>query len=303
MNAPTQTGGGGTRVASPGAFTVKSLGRSDKEVPWLNMLIYGSHGAGKSTLLASAADVVPMNDVLIVAAEGGEIVYEDNDRIANSDQLDLIKVERIEQLQKVYEFLKAHISLRDAEGPEADAKLLKLQQMILPEDDTRVRRWRTVIVDSLSEIEAYNLAKILNLDAMGLDAGEEFEVAGFAEFRRNNHIIQRMVRQFRDLDIHVLMTCAQSFSQDERKAYHYGPKLTGQLSGIVQGFFDVVGWLVVGQKSGDEASGPRRLFVQPQSVPKADAKCRLAAYKSDYFDNPVMRDIVVGTGIIKDVGK
>lgn len=299
--APTQTGGGGTKVVSAGAFAVKALGRSEANTRYLNMLIYGGHGAGKSTLLASAVDIDEMNDVLIVAAEGGDIVYEDNDRIVNSDHLDIIKVERIEQLQKVYEFLKMHIVLRD--NPDREAELMKLQQLVVPSEDTRVRRWRTVIIDSLSEIEAYNLAKILNLDAIGLDAGEEFEVAGFAEFRRNNHIIQRFVRQFRDLDIHVLMSCAQSFSQDERKAYHYGPKLTGQLSGIVQGFFDVVGWLVVGQKAAEDTAGPRRLFVQPQSTPKADAKCRLAAYKSDFFDNPTMKDIMTGTGIMKIPGK
>lgn len=294
--APVQPGAGATRVASPGAFTIRSMGNTTHS-KWFNMLVYGKHGAGKTTLLASAVDVEAMGDVLVIMAEGGEVVFEDNDRVRAYEELDVIKVDRIEQFQKIYEWIKAHCSMRD--DPTKEEQLAKLQEMVFGPDSGRVRRYRTVIVDSLSEIEAYCLAKILNLDSLGLDAGDDMEVAGFPQFRKNLHIMQRLVRQFRDLPIHTLFTCAENFSQDERKAYHYGPKLTGQLSGIVQGFFDVVGWLVVGQKSEGDAAGPRRLFVQPQSTPKADAKCRLAAYKSDFFDNPTMSSIMVETGFIK----
>jgi hypothetical protein len=295
--APAQVGASASRVASPGAFQVRSLGNSNHP-KFLNMLVYGAHGAGKTSLFASAVDVEQANDVLVVMAEGGEVVFDDNERISQPERLDVIKVDRIEQFQKIYEFLKLHCTLRD--DPTKEKQLLDLQKMVFGDaDDERVRHYRTVIIDSLSEIEAYCLAKILNLDALGLDSGDDMEVAGFPQFRKNLHMMQRAVRQFRDLPIHALFTCAQSFTQDERKAYHYGPKLTGQLSGIVQGFFDVVGWLVVGQKPAEDAPGPRRLFVQPQSNPKADAKCRLASYKSDFFDNPTMHDIFVGTGFIK----
>lgn len=297
--SPQQTGGGKTIQTSPGAFRIRSMGSTSLHSNWLNMLVYGKHGAGKTTLFASCVDVPEMNDVLVVTAEGGAIVFEDNSRIVDFEALDVIKVDRIEQFQKVYEFLKAHVSMRD--NPAQEEQMKKLQDMVFGEgeDTGRVRRYRTVIIDSLSEIEALNLAKILNLDALGLDAGDDMEVAGFPQFRKNMHIMQRAVRQFRDLDIHVLITCAETFGQDERKAYHYGPKLTGQLSGIVQGFFDVVGWLIVGQKGAEDEAGPRRLFVQPQSAPKADAKCRLASYKKDYFDNPTMADIMNATGFLK----
>ncbi|MEB3025796.1 AAA family ATPase [Parvimonas sp. M13] len=268
---------------------------------YLNMLIYGPHGAGKTTLLGSAADVESMNDILLVTAEGGSIVFEDNDRIDHIDGIAMIKIDRIEQFQKVYEWVKFHCDARDRGD---DKKLKELQDMIgliHPDGEDGIFRFHTVIVDSLSEIEAYNLSKILNLDALGLDAGDDMEVAGFPQFRKNMHIMQRIVRQFRDLPIHCLMTCAQAYSQDERKAFHYGPKLTGQLTGIIQGFFDIVGWLVPNSQDVDPKTGVarRRLFVQPQTAPKADAKCRLASFKSDFFDNPVMADIMQQTGFTK----
>jgi GTPase SAR1 family protein len=295
-SAPSLTSSLKPTSSSPGAFTMAPMVRHSDHKR-MKALFYGPHGAGKTTLCGSAVDVPEMRDVLVITAEGGTVVFEDNDRIVESEFLDVVKIDRIEQFQKVYDFLKTHIAWRD--DPSKEKNLMELQQMVgLPGD--RVRRFRTCIVDSLSEIEAMNLAKILNLDAQGMDAGDDMEVAGFPQFRKNNHIMQRIVRQYRDLDIHVLFTCAQGYTQDERKAYHYSPKLTGQLTGIIQGFFDVVGWLVPAS-SIDEKTGaaPRRLFVQPQSAPKADAKCRLASYKSPFFDDPTMTNIMVATGFIK----
>lgn len=298
--APTQTGGGPTVKVSPGAFSIVSMGSTGRS-KYLNALFYGKHGAGKTTLCGSAADVPEMRDVLVVTAEGGTVVFEDNDRITDYVGLDTLKVDRIEQFQKVYEFVKEHCFLRDRAD---EGGLRKLQDMVInPQDESqdpeRLRKYNTVIIDSLTEIEALNLAKILGLDALGLDAGDDMEVAGYPQFRKNMHIMQRIVRQFRDLPINVLVICSQAYEKDERNTFHYSPKLTGQLRDIIQGFFDVVGWLVVGTKPDENTPGPRRLYVQPQSAPKADAKCRLASYKKDFFDNPVMHDIMIGTGFVK----
>lgn len=299
-SAPSQTAPLKPVASSPGAFSAASFHRSS-EVQYLKLLVYGPHGAGKTTLLCSACDVADMRDVLLVTIEGGMIVLEDNDRIRAPEWLDIIKIERIEQLQKVADMLKAHVAWRD--DPSKEDKLLELQATI-GLDDSRVRRFRTVIIDSLSEVEAMNLAKILNLDAIGLDAGDDMEVAGFPQFRKNMHLMQRIVRRFRDMPMHVLITCAQSFTQDERKAYHYAPKLTGQLTGIIQGFFDVVGWLVPNAAQVDQTTGiaKRFLFVQPQTAPKADAKCRLASHKAAYFEDPTMLTIMQQTGMLKKKG-
>lgn len=287
---------------SPGAFSAVSM-RSTVHSPYLNALFYASHGSGKTTLGGSAVDVEEMRDVLVVTAEGGAVVFENNPRIKNWPLIDVIKIDRIEQFSKVYEWLKAHCMWRD--NPEKEADLRKLQDVILPpeyfgEDSKRLRRYRTVIVDSLTEIEALNLSKILDLDKVDLDIGDEMSVAGWPEFRKNMHIILTTVRRFRDLPVNFLGICAQQWSQDERKAYHYSPKMTGKLASEVQGFFDLVGWLVP-STSVDQNTGvsPRRLFVQPQTAPKADAKCRLASYPKAFFDDPTMEDIMVGTGFVK----
>src|SRR4051812_24013364 len=68
--------------SSPGAFSGSSM-RGRVHARYLNGLFYGRHGAGKSTLVGSAADVPEMDDVLVIAAEGGDIVFENNPRIKN----------------------------------------------------------------------------------------------------------------------------------------------------------------------------------------------------------------------------
>lgn len=302
VEAPSSPAAAGTQIrtpvaTSPGAFNIAAMD-AEEESPYINGLIYGKHGAGKTTLAGSAADVPEMCDVLVVSVEGGKVVFRNNPRIDNWKGLDVIKVDRIEQFQKVYEWLKFHIRWRDVEGPAGEQELLKLQALIgLPAN--RVRRYRTVIVDSLSEVEALNLTKIMDLDKLGLDAGDDMEVAGWPQFRKNKHLILKAIRQFRDLEINVLMICAEQFKQDERSQYLYSPKMTGALASEVQGPFDFVGWLVVGQATdATTGAGPRRMFVQPQTGPKADAKCRLATYQQAWFDNPVMEDIMRETGYI-----
>lgn len=299
---PNPTGGGAALTpVSPGAFSGKSM-RGTTHARYINALIYARHGGGKTTLCGSSVDVPEMNDVLVVAAEGGEIVFENNPRIKNWENIDVIKVDRIEQFQKVRQWVEQHIRFRDIDTDAARTNLRKLQDMAFPDvpDPERLRRFKTIIVDSLTEIEAQHLKKILGDDNIAFDEGGEMVVAGYPEFRRNLHGMQNICRTFRDLPIHFLATCAETYSQDERKAYHYSPRMTGQLKDVLQGFFDVVGWLVPSTQA-DAATGasPRRLFVQPQTAPRADAKCRLASYKGTFFDDPVMKNIMVDTGFIK----
>jgi hypothetical protein len=125
------------------------------------------------------------------------------------------------------------------------------------------------------------------------------EVAGWPQFRKNMHLMYSAIRRFRDLEINFLAVCAEKFDKNERGAYHFMPKMTGQLARGVQGMFDIVGWLVPSTDRDPKTGvGPRRLFVQPQSSPAADAKCRLASYPLAWFDDPVMEDIMRETGYI-----
>lgn len=301
--APSTPGTGLVRTplgSAKGAFRIDSLGDPMRK-PWMNALFYGPPGGGKTTLCGSAVDIEDMQDVLLMSSDKGELVLFNNDRVEDVDLIDRIEVNTIQQVQKIYEFLQHHCRFRESGDDEA---LEKLQRVTfgIPDDQEvdRIRHYRTCIIDSISEVEAMNLGNILNYDESGVDAGADVEVADWPAFRKNNQIMQRLIRQFRDLPMHVLFVCAQGYVQDEIKRMHFGPSMSGKLSNQVQGFMDVVGRLVtVVSPDANAEANPRRLYVQPQTGPAADAKCRFAAYKKPFFENPTMTDIMKACGFLK----
>lgn len=281
---------------SPGAFRIGALVDPMRK-RYIKLLVYGAPGSGKTTLAGSSADVESMRDVLAIQFEGGHEVMMDNDNVLNPQFVDLVRIKQMDQLQKLYEYLQHHCRERDKGN---DVALEKLQRMVwgIPdgEEVDHLRKYHTVILDSLTEIEAQNLAKAMKLDSVGVEDAGQIEKAGWDEFRLNNHTMQRIIRAFRDLELNVIFICAQRYDQDEMKRYHYSPALTGKLSTQVQGFVDVVGFLQVGTNA--EGKPARRLAVQPQTGPKADAKSRFAMYKEPHFDSPVMLDLMREFGLI-----
>jgi hypothetical protein len=310
-SAPSNTAPRRPLPDSPGAFRIGALVDPMRK-RYGKFLFYGAPGSGKTTLAGTSVDIEPMRDVLAIQFEGGEEVLRDNDRIENDDLIDVVRIKEMAQLVKLYSFLQNHCRARDKGDEEM---LIRMQNAVFHGDidDTgapnnpnlyegeRLRRYHTVIIDSLTEVEAQNLATTLNLDAQGIEVGGDTQTAGWDEYRKNNHTMQRNVRAMRDLDLNVIFICAQSYTQDELKRFHYGPAMTGKLATQIQGFVDVVGWLIVGL---NEAQKPvRRLAVQPHTGPKADAKNRFAKYKEPYFEDPTMEDLMVGFGLIEKAKK
>jgi len=255
------------------------------------MLVYGAHGHGKSTLAGSSVDVESMRDILVIDAESGDLVLEDNLRVILGDEIEHVRVTNFLQVARVQEFLKSHCIRREANDIEGMRKVEAMLKGVEPNDIKQPKLFRTVIIDSLSEVEAYCMYGLLKVDEGTILTGsaDEIDVARFDEFRKANMMIQTLVRAFRDLPMHVIFVCADQYTQDEMKRFHYGPRMTGKLSTQIQGFVDIVGFLRAGAA---EASGqaPRRLFVQP--IERFDAKCRRASFREPYFDDPTMLTIM-----------
>ena len=275
------------------AFKISSM---DDEFQYLTMLVYGVPGSGKTTLCATAADVDDMADVLMIDIESGKLTIKNNARIKNKGRIDAIRVTSYKQLAEVHKFLQAHCRLRDSKSPDAETKLRALQAKFMeckPEDIKKVRRYHTVIIDSLSELDALCIYELLGLStdmdlSEAMDDGE-MEVAQFAEYKKNNQIMQLIVRAYRDLPINALFTCHVASQQNDLKQIFYSPSLTGKLKNQVQGFVDLVGYLRVAELKEGQSEAPRRMYFQP--VGKFDAKTRLANLDGSYFDNPTMADI------------
>lgn len=295
------------RIAPP-PFTISNI-RTQQQ--WLRLLVYGKPGAGKTTLVASSSGVTEMNDVFMINAESGDMVLYDNPLIIDPENIDMASPNNYRQVVKMYEFLSAHHKYRDmllgdpkqktADGKKAHEQLCRFEAALKGLDIDEVLEegpnlYRTIIVDSLSEIERMAMDNFLGAgDEPGIiDISEDVKVAEFKEYKQINNTLNRVMRALRDLPYNLLVVCSADFSQNEHKQFIWKPAMTGKLSTQVQGYFDIVGYLVPGRQGEVTV---RRLWIAPEG--KWDAKCRRAAITESFFDNPTMREIMSQCGLLK----
>jgi hypothetical protein len=269
---------------------------------WLKFMVYAEPGIGKTTLLGSAADIPDMRDILNIDCEKGDLVISDNDRIKEPQYVleNRIQCNDFRTVAQVHDFLKAHCKHRDENNidklreTEAWLRGVPIDEIIEP------KRFRSVMIDTLSEVDTYCNYSILGVTQEKVleeaTPGGDVEVAGWAEFRKNNQMMQMICRAFRDLPIHVLVSAHRTYAEDERKRRYYSPALTGQLRTQVPGFFDIVGYMTT-EKVGEVLE--RRMYVKPMGSTLFTAKNRRPMFKADYFKDPTMTDIMKGIGLLK----
>lgn len=255
---------------------------------FMKMLIYGRHGIGKTTLAASATEVETMKDILIIDAEAGDL------SLLGFEGIDTITVSTFEQVSKILHFLKVHHDFWVKGDLE---KLCRLQEQVTGQEEgtvTEPKKYLTIIIDSLTEVEALVMNQLLGIGA-NVQLHDDVGSAEWSEYKKNKNMIERMVREFKNLPMHIIMICSESYSQDETKKMLFQPSMTGKLSRSIQGFFDIVGFLT--NAIGTDGKPIRRLHVQPAAG--YDAKCRIASFKGDHFDDPTIGRILKEVGLLQ----
>lgn len=274
-------------------FKIRSKEEREK-MRYLKIMIYGDYGMGKTWLAGTAVGVAQMQDVLVISAESGELTY-DSSTDFDFSQIDSAQVKDYNSAAKAFEYLKKHCVIRDDYSPEGIEKLRALEaeyRGCAIEDIKEPKRYRTVIVDSLTEVNAYCMNQLLGINAnTGLQ--EETSTAEFKEYKMQNSMVLRLVRSFRDLPMHVIFIAARQYDKDDAQRMIFMPDLTGKLAGQVQGFLDIVGYLVIGQN--EQGKTVRQLNVQPSS--RWSAKCRLSNFKKASWQDPTMEQILKDTGL------
>lgn len=287
---------GVTKPVAPRAplFRIEGIGDAERH---LKFMVYGPYGSGKTLLTASAVQVPGMRDVLLISAESGDRTLKDREEEEYED-IDTIRCANFKQVSAIVEYLKQHCRLRDANDiPGLQAQ----EEQYRGSTSDEPRKYYTVIVDSISEVEQYSLYHLLGItDRTSII--EDVASAEFKEYKQNNIAMKRLLRSFRDLPMHVMFVCAESFLQDENKRKTFMPQLTGKLSSQVQGFMDLVGFLQVQEKDKD-GSQPRKLFIQPDPRGRYEAKNRFPAYRDTHIVIPDIASGVSGMeAILKAVG-
>ena len=254
----------------------------------LKMLIYGPYGSGKTYLAGTAADVEGFGDVLVLDAEAGSMT------LADRDNVDVIRITSFSQFARVYDFRKLH---RKYVREKNDAKLKELQKRFAP-NLKKLRRYNTVVIDSITEVQKYCMYALLGTEIGEVPLDMEPSNPDWGVWGKAAELLRRLIRTFRDLDVHVIIVAAEQEKEDELKRTRFMPALPGKLAKEAQGFVDVVGYLRVLQIGGDRhKSHLRRLYLMPSE--RFDAKDRYHSEPVPYIDNPTIARFLVldeGTG-------
>jgi hypothetical protein len=297
MSDPTKQSAAPMIKAAP--FQINPLGNRQQ---WLKFLVYGKHGSGKTTLAATSVDCEAMRDILFIDAEQGETAVQDNPRIKNDNLISHVSVKSFKQVAYIHQFLQAHCIARDAKDLPRLRELESKITGVKPTDIEVPKQFRTVLVDSLTEIDQYCLYALrgVSQDQL-LDDPGDVESVEWKGYGKNNEMVKMLCRAYRDLPMHVIFSCSEQWTQNELKKFHYTPAMTGKLSGQIQGMVDIVGYLVVSAQENDQGELNRRMLIQPGEINNArfDAKNRRAIYKKSSWDDPTMSVIMRDTGMIK----
>jgi phage nucleotide-binding protein len=186
---------------------LKFISAADIPDTWgLNAVIYGPPGSGKTTFAGMAEDYEPARDVLIIDIEGG------TRSLADRKHVKVVRPGDWSEMRDIYEYLEA--------GEHS---------------------FKTIVIDSLTEAQKFNLKHI-----MKANAGQD--MPGIQDYGKSNEQITAMVRAYRHFSQtrgwNVVFTALAKDVKDESTGVvKTMPSLTPAAVDGVCGAVDLVGYL------------------------------------------------------------
>ena len=193
------------RELNPGIIGGLKLQKVSEVPTHFNMMIYGKSGVGKTRLVGSAHAVPDMRRVLYIDIEGGVMTLR-----KEFPEVERVRITTWKEMQAVYDALFA--------GGHG---------------------FQTVILDSLTEIQKFNMDEIMRKLIEDKDE-RDMDVPSLREWGKNLEQTRRFVRAFRDLPLNVLFTALVREDKDRLQRPINLPSLSGKMAGEVAAFLDIV---------------------------------------------------------------
>jgi hypothetical protein len=190
----------------------------------LNILVHGEPGCGKTWFAASAAEVKAMGKVLLLDIEGGTLSIP-----KKYPSVDIVRITHWRQIQDVYNVLY----------------------------DTECEGYGTVILDSATEAQKYSMDSVMS-SAVARDDTLDRDMPMQRHWGVNIEHMRKMIRAFRDLPCHTIITALTKEDQDQKTfVTKRRPSMSGKLSSEIAGFMDIVFYMYVKE---DEEEGTIRVL-------------------------------------------
>jgi len=263
------------------AFTIMRVSEASN---FIKMFVYGASGVGKTHFAATAADCASLRDVLYLDAESGSSTLVN----MGCTDIDVVPIRNWAGLVGVFDFLYAYCKLRD--GNADDITMRKFLQQYGLGDREVLPVYRTVVLDTLDEMQDYCMKHIQGIDPQNTRLGAAYSKPGWAEYGEALDRMKAVVRNFRNLPMHVVMTCHQENKQDDNQRMYIAPLLVGKFATAVQAYFDFVAFYAARTiRTKDGTAVERRLYIEPGV--NFDAKNRCNATRG-WIDEPTMTKIL-----------
>ena len=220
----------------------------------INMLIYGEPGVGKTRLAGSASAVEEMSPVLVWDFEGGTLSL-----AQDYPDVEVARVTSWTAVDKLYGALYNN------------------------------NPYKTIILDSLSEIQKFSMAQIMK-DVVAKDSSRDPDIASVREWGKNGEQMRRLVRALRDLPCNTIFTALSREEKDEHSGMtKIRPALPGQMKGEVAGYVDIVAYMY---KKEVRTGGEREMktLLLTQGTERQVAKDR-SGQLPPLMEAPTMKDI------------
>lgn len=244
-----------TDVLRPGNVGGLRVVKAAQQAPNINMLIYGDPGVGKTRLAGSADQVPELRPVLFVDVEGGTLTLRDL-----FPEVDVVRVTNWNELQVIYDELHAGI-----------------------------HSYRTVVIDSLTELQTFNMEQLIK-NKHDEDPDTDEDIATLRDWQRSGTQVRKFIRAYRDLPLTTIFTALMKSDKDKLTSrVAKKPSLPGKMADQVAGMFDLVAYMYKKSIETNEGVEERRLLLTAatETITAKDRSGKLPTVMPD----PTMRDM------------
>lgn len=245
-------------LLQPDILTEETIGglrvTGPAEEDYINLLVYGEPGVGKTRFAGSSVLVPEMEPVLFLDFEGGTLSLASDYQACR-----VVRAMSWDAVAKLYNDLYDN------------------------------NPYRTVVVDSLTEVQKFCMHEIMR-DVVRKDDTRDPDIASLREWGKQGEQMRRFVRALRDLPCNVIFTALNNETRDERTGLvKMRPSLPGQMKGEVAGYVDILVYMYKKEiKMGTETTTKTLILTEGTERQLAkDRSGRLPAL----MEAPTMQDI------------